>query len=215
MTEIVGETMKIFSILVIIGILCGIAYWIYSYSKRQAKLKEEKVKEAIQNKLKEVKSYFDKINRDRKITIINTHILLKDKEDACLQNKVRLFELRKVTKSERGGGAIRIAKGVYIGGTKGTSRSYDELREIDKGELILTNKRLIFDGTNNTRDVKLDKIISISESLDNLEIAIEGRDKSQVYDGIDNPYLWKTLIYYIRQIPPTGELPIMDLKIEK
>jgi hypothetical protein len=195
-------------IILLIGGLIVIAI-IYFYKQKQ-KMKQIE----INQKGEAVRDYFNRVNQEKKLPTINTHILLKSGESAYLQDNVKLFETRKVTKSDRGGGAIRVMKGVYIGGTSGTSRSHDELREIDTGQLILTNKRLIFDGGLNTRDIKLDKIISVSEYIDGIEVAIEGKTKSQLYTGMSNPYLWKNLIYYIRQIPPSGELPTVVVEIK-
>lgn len=198
--------MEVLIFLIIVGL---IIFSIIFFNKQ----KQETKRIEINQKSEAVKDYFSRVNQEKKLPTINTHILLKSGESAYLQDSVKLFETRKVTKSDRGGGAIRVMKGVYIGGSKSTSRSHDELREIDSGQLILTNKRLIFDGSLNTREIKLDKIISVSEYIDGIEIAIEGKAKSQIYIGMSNPYLWKSLIYYIRQIPPSGELPTAEVEI--
>ena len=199
--------MEVLIFLLIVGLIV-IAIFFFNKQKQETKRIE------INQKSEALKDYFNRVNQEKKLPTINTHILLKSEESAYLQDNVKLFETRKVTKSERGGGAVRVMKGVYIGRTSGTSRSHDELREIDDGQLILTNKRLIFDGGLNTREMKLDKIISVSEYIDGIEVAVEGKTKSQIYTGMSNPYLWKNLIYYIRQIPPSGELPTVVVEIK-
>lgn len=206
--------MEMIQSLVTLLIPIGVIILIYKYRRKMQLQKKEKRKAVIQSKVNEVKNYFDLVNQEKKLPTINTNILLKKDEVAYLQDSVRLFELRAARKSTRGGGAVRVAKGVYIGGTSGTSRSFDELREIDSGRLILTNQRIVFDGNTNTRDIKLDKIISVTEYIDGIEIAIEGRTKSQTYIGMSNPYLWKALIHYLRQIPETGELPTADIEVK-
>lgn len=198
--------MEVLIFLLIVGL---IVFAIIFFNKQ----KQETKRIEINQKSEAVKDYFNRVNQEKKLPTINTHILLKSGESAYLQDNVKLFETRKVTKSERGGGAVRVMKGVYIGGTRGTSRSHDELRVIDGGQLILTNKRLIFDGGLNTREIKLDKIISVSEYIDGIEVAVEDKAKSQIYTGMSNPYLWKSLIYYVRQIPPSGELPTAEVEI--
>lgn len=206
--------MEMIQSLVTLLIPIGVIILIYKYRRKMQLQKKEKRKAVIQSKVNEVKNYFDLVNQEKKLPTINTNILLKKDEVAYLQDSVRLFELRAARKSTRGGGAVRVAKGVYIGGTSGTSRSFDELREIDSGRLILTNQRIVFDGNTNTRDIKLDKIISVTGYIDGIEIAIEGRAKSQTYIGMSNPYLWKALIHYLRQIPETGELPTADIEVK-
>lgn len=196
-------------VIILLAIIIIIFFFIFKSNTNQA----ERKKETINQRINAVKEYFNLVNQEKRIPIIDTYLLLKDGESAYLQENVRLLETRKVTISNRGGGAVRIAKGVYIGGTSGKSRSHDELREIDSGHLILTNKRIIFDGQTNTRDFKLDKIISISESYDGIEMAIEGKNKSLIFLGISNPFMWKTLTTFIRQIPTSGEFPIVDVEI--
>lgn len=199
--------MEIVIILLIVSIV------IYFFiSKSQTKQAEHK-KDIINQRVNAVKEYFNRVNQEKRLPVINTYIMLKEGESACLQENVRLLETRKVTISNRGGGAVRVMKGVYIGGTSGKSRSHDELREIDSGHLILTNKRVVFDGQTNTRDFKLDKIISVSEFYDGIEMAIEGKSKSLIFTGISNPFMWKTLVTFIRQIPASGELPIASVEV--
>lgn len=168
----------------------------------------------IQRRMAEVRNYFTRIEKSQNIPAIDTNLLLKTDEKAYLQEEVSLHEIRSMRISNRGGGAVRVAKGIYIGGSSGISRGYDEIREIDHGQLILTNKRVVFDGAANSRDMRLDKIMSVTEYSDGIEIAIEGKGKSQIYKGMNNPYLWKALIHYIRQIPGSGELPKFDLQIK-
>ena len=181
-------------LIVLIIIIAGIV-WFAVQSNKQA---EEEKKALTNRQTQEVKNYLEKAKEADTLPEIKTHILMKVGERAFLQDNVKLLELRKVTKSQRGGGAVRVMKGVYIGSSRGTSRSYDELREIDQGFLILTNKRIIFDGGTNTRDFKLDKIISVSPAFDGIEIAIEGKTKSLILTGMPNPMMWATLIPNVR-----------------
>lgn len=185
--------------------------WFYIKAQRA---KREHLKRAMTEKTDAVQEYFRRVNKEKKLpAIATTSILLKEKEEVYLEDSVSLFETRKVTKSDRGGGAVRVMRGVYIGGSRGTSRSYDEMREVDSGQLILTNKRFIFNGNHSSKDVALNKILSINEYSDGIEVAFEGRTKSQTFVGIQNPYLWKALIQYVRAIPPSGELPTATVEI--
>ena len=178
-------------VLIILIVIVGSCLFFYYKSKKMAK--EER--KAIANlKIQQVETYFEKAKQNERLPEVETYIMLKPDEKAFLQDNVKLLEIRKVTKSQRGGGAVRVMKGVYIGGSSGTSRSHDELREIDQGHLILTNKRIVFDGGTNTRDFNLDKIISVAPGDNGIEIAVEGRLKSLIYTGMQNPYLWAALI---------------------
>lgn len=201
-------------VVLIILIATVIVFFIYKSQTKQAEKETEHKKEIVNSRANAVKKFFNRVNQEKRLPVINTHIILKAGESAYLQENISFFETRKVTISNRGGGAVRIAKGVYIGGAKGISRSHDELREIDSGHLILTNKRVIFDGQTNTRDFKLEKIISVSEHYDGIEMAIEGKNKSLIFTGISNPFMWQALVAFIRQIPSTGELPTDTIEIQ-
>lgn len=195
-------------IIFLIIIIAAIYIWV-----KASKKKEAEKKSIIQRRIEDVKKYFNQINQEKKIPAVETSLLLKKGEVPYLNDRVNLLEMGKYTISRRGGGAVRVAKGVYIGGTTGKSRSYDELRDKDTGELVLTNKRLIFDGGANTREISLDKILSVTNHFDAIEVASEGKVKSLIFTGMSNPILWKALIYYIRQIPESGELPNAALEI--
>jgi hypothetical protein len=201
-------------LIIIVSLLIGFLWASNMIRKKNEARKNREIDLLTRRRLNEVKNYFAVIEKSKNIPTIDTNLMLKTDEKAYLQDEVSLHEIRSVRKSTRGGSAIRVAKGVYIGGSSGTSRGYDEIREIDHGQLVLTNKRVIFDGVANSRDIRLDKIISVTEYLDGIEVAIEGRGKSQIYKGINNPYIWKSLIHYIRQIPESGELPSVDVHIK-
>jgi len=67
------------------------------------------------------------------------------------------------------------------------SESHGELREIDNGELILTNQRLVFKGYKRTIEYKLPKIITVEKYQNAVNIGATNRSKSQFY-LLDDPY---------------------------
>ena len=197
---------------ILILLIVIFSIWLILYLQNSKKKDAEK-QALIKRRIEFTQEYFDNINKQKVIPFIATHLLLKKDETAYLSDMAMLLEMGKYTISNRGGGAVSVARGIYIGGTSGKSRSYDELRQKDSGELVLTNKRLIFDGQANTREIPLEKILSVANHFDAIEIACEGKVKSFIFSDINNPILWKALIHYIRAIPESGELPTMDLQI--
>jgi hypothetical protein len=67
-------------------------------------------------------------------------------------------------------GSIRICKGLrYRVGSVSTSRvTRDELTEIDRGTIYVTNKRLIFSGTKKNTTMRLSTILSFEPYSDGL-----------------------------------------------
>jgi len=153
--------------------------------------------EKIYSNVIAMQKYISEIKKNKKIPAINTSLILKEGEEAYLEDAVKLYEIRSASKSDRLYVAGRIMKGVYLGGSTGVSRKFDELREIDSGKLVLTNKRVIFDGNFNARTIALEKIISIEPYADGIEIACEDKKQSQLYGSIRDPFLWKNLIMVI------------------
>lgn len=173
--------------------------------------------EKIYSNVTELQRYIAEIKKNKKIPTINTSLILKKDEEAYLEDAVKLYEIRSASKSDRLYAGGRIMKGVYLGGSTGISRKFDELREIDSGKLVLTNKRIIFDGHFNNRIMDLEKIISIELYDDGFEIATEDKRQSQLYGGIRDPFLWKNFITAIVKTKgfenkPLGEDDLVEIQ---
>ena len=128
---------------------------------------------------------------------MNTSLLLKRGEVAYFEINSTLGE----TRAERVNQSVFIGKrqkNTFFGGSSGSSKSHQVLTEIDKGKLILTNKRLSFDGKKTNRNIKLNKLMSVEIvsnffSSNQLELSIEGRKKS-MYFSVPDTHKYKELI---------------------
>jgi len=137
-------------------------------------------------------SDFDYCTKNNTLIKLNTKglgIILNPNEISHHYDNSRLIEERAIRRSY--GGAVRVAKGVYIGGSQG--ESHGELRELDSGGLLLTNQRLIFNGQLRNVEYKLDKIVSVEEHEDSIEIGASNRKKVQLF-VVDDPEKWATYI---------------------
>jgi hypothetical protein len=154
----------------------------------------------------------DEIYETQNLPTILTDLLLKKGEEAYLDDVVALKESRSKTISTRGGGAVRIAKGVYVGGSQGVSRQFSEMRDIDRGHLTLTNKRIIFSGHSITREYQLDKIIEVSVNPEGIILTYQGKEKKPYFTGIYNYFEWTALIKIMQIYKETGKFPHMELE---
>ena len=113
----------------------------------------------------------------------NLGIVLKKGELVHAYGQVEYWEERLVSRHHGiyGGPSIRVARGVYIrtGTYSGVGRSYPELRHIDTGTLIITNKRVLFTGNFRSFTIPLRKItaLKVRNKMD-LIISTEGREKA-------------------------------------
>jgi hypothetical protein len=158
------------------------------------------------SQLAEANAFTERLKADKAFSTTSTHLMLQAGEHAFLQEDVVLSETRAVRKSVGGFGGFRIAKGVIIGGYRGTSESHQEWRSIDRGQLVLTDKRLVFDGNKENRAISLDKIISFNIYLNSISVSVEGKSKDVNFE-VKNPYIWACSI----QLLKTVENPL-DLK---
>jgi hypothetical protein len=181
-------------------------------------LSPKKKREEKKQKLIEATNVFlAKLKEQRGLTPITTSILLKKGEDAYFQTETILRETRAVRKFTSGGEGVgfRVMKGVYVGvgGRNGTSESHEEWRNIDEGQLTLTNKRLIFDGAKENRVIPLEKIISVNPWLDAIEVSAENRKKSMLF-SVENPYIWATVIHILIKAEDPRKIDNVDITFQ-
>jgi len=138
----------------------------------------------------EAKEFFDKLVTTGKISEPdNIPIVLGADEAALLQEPSKLIEAR-ATRVHSGGG-VRVMKGVYIGA--GQSSSVQGLKKIDSGTLTLTNKRLVFTGSMESRVVNMKDIVSVEPLPDGIEVSTGQKAKLQIY-SVHNPVIWTMLV---------------------
>lgn len=149
--------------------------------------------------------------------VTNPPIILKKNEEADLVlNGILLREPRAVrqTYGGYGGPTFRVAKGVSfrLGSVAAHSESHEELRDIDKGTLVLTNKRLIFIGSKRTNNIDLKKIIAIEAYKDGIGSQRENKQKTEYFIGTNNSTLTFTINRRSHRVPFIG--PILKAAIE-
>jgi hypothetical protein len=109
---------------------------------------------------------------------IDVPIRLQKAEVCYAHNLVGWNELRTVTTSYQYGGVtarVKIAKGLYLrAGQVAVDRvTQDVLKEIDRGDLYLTNKRLIFVGGRKNSTIQLKKILDFKPYRNGIQIQKE------------------------------------------
>ncbi len=121
-------------------------------------------------------------------------VILKKNEDIqIVLPNISLVESRAIRTGYYRGPSVRLVKGVYYRFGKSISESHDELRTIDRGTLILTNKRLIFSGSKNAINIELKKIVSMEPYSDGIALNREGKQKTQYFADIDQAVLTFTV----------------------
>lgn len=169
-------------VLLILIVFAAVGYGIYKWQAAEsAKLTQANLRS-------EANSFIDNLAETQSLPEISVNIVLKRGEKGILQEDSRLMETRAVRYSK--GIGTRIGR-IYVGGAR--SESNQEYKEIDRGTLILTTQRLVFDGGSQSRATNVGDIMSVSPWQDAIEVSSTKRQKSQVY-MVKNPLIWATMI---------------------
>lgn len=131
------------------------------------------------------------------ITPPNEFILEKNEKCYLFENS-SLNEPRSVRHYQSGfsGVGIPLGKGlprIYLGGSKGKSVSDHELKTIDRGMLILTNKKLVFKGSIKTYTTNLQKIVGVDAFKDAFRVSKVNKQRPEVYYVSDGE-IWANAI---------------------
>ena len=142
--------------------------------------------------------------------IVVLNIILESNEVTHWYDNAKLMEERAVRDTY--GGAVRVTKGVYVGGHRG--QSHGELKTTDVGSILLTNKRLVFNGRLKNIIYDLNKIISVEQYKDAVEIGSSTKKKVQVYLVDDPKKLAAYLKIAIKNYNKTPAIATTDVVIE-
>jgi hypothetical protein len=170
----------------------------YIKDKIRARRQPREDAERAANLEREAELYFARVKRLGAISPIESSLILGADEQALLSDESRLYETRAV---RVGAGAGTSIQGVHVGG--GASESHDRVRLIDSGTLVLTTKRLVFDGGRENRTVQLTQILSVEMMADAIEVSTSRRSKSFIF-AVPNPIIWSNVLRSTAQAAKGG-----------
>lgn len=129
----------------------------------------------IRDEATKLQEYINKLDADKR------KILLKANEKLYFHGFSEFLEERMIREFSSGFAGFRVARGVWLGGSSGSSESFPTLKKIDKGTLTITSRRIIFNGTYKNIEIKLDKITTLEPFSNAIEIGQENRQKTMVF----------------------------------
>jgi len=181
------------------------------------KSKEEKSQEELNRQVAEANEFAKKLDKEKNLSAIKTQLLLKLGEEAFIEAESTLYESRATSyyQGSSSGGGFRVMKGVYVGGSSrsGKSESKQELKTIDKGSLVMTNKRLVFSGLHESRNILLDKILSFEPKIDSILVTAENKAK-KMYFTVPNGIIWFYTLQVLKQAPNPHKLGDVHLTVK-
>jgi len=143
--------------------------------------------------VKQAQEFIDGVKQKLTLPVVSTDIMLKPGENAVYSSSSVLYETRAVREYRAVHSGVRVAKGVYIGGTSGRSLSTQQWAKLDTGCLTITNKRVVFVGAKEERAFPLDKVISVDPNLTAIVVSVEGRQKAMAFE-VGNSLIVMTII---------------------
>ncbi|WP_413942718.1 hypothetical protein [Bdellovibrio sp. HCB-162] len=158
---------------------------------KEMELNMDAIQGFLQIPFEEIEKEKTKLDRLRLITEVRygnlpilhrCPIILQKNEIAYWSEPAELMEVRVIGRRYEGGSSgvsIRIMKGVSyrVGNHRGRMVTDKALLAVAQGQLIVTNKRLVFSGDAKSFDVKIEKILNINYTDDGILFTTANREK--------------------------------------
>lgn len=177
-------------------------------SKQAEKRKQRLMEEAVQ--------FGKRIASTGRIPLVPTSLMLDPGEVAFFSEATPLLETRAVRSSRSGHVGVRVAKGVYVGSSQGTSSSTQVWTVIDEGQLVVTNRRVIFSGGATNRTFPFARVMSIDYDLSQPEstalLSVEGRQKNMAF-RVSNPAVFSAIVQVCKQVDDPLDLSSRDFQL--
>lgn len=126
-----------------------------------------------------------KVNREGGISSRKVNITLS-KGESCYQSfAATLYEPRAVRVSRHGGYGVRATRRIGIFEGESRSESHDEWRAICNGMLYITDKRIVFAGDMQNREIKLSELLSVDADSRSLIVRSSKRQKAMCFSGLN------------------------------
>lgn len=175
--------------------------------------KRRKDREHLEFLRLQAREFVESIKKNKSLSPIPAPIFLAPDEHLFLQDgNSGLLETRAVRHSTGGFGSVRVARGVRIGGYSGRSESFQEWRKLDKGQLLLTNEKVLFMGSKENRTFAVSKIIAINTLKDAVRLSIDGRSKDVMFP-VGNPYIWCAALNILKSTKTPLDLSHVNINI--
>ena len=95
-----------------------------------------------------------------------------------------------------GHSGVRVAKGIYIGGS--TAKSVQEMTYLSTGNLTLFVDEIVYSSSMETRTLKLANIVDIELFSDGLRISVKNRQKPLLFTGTSNSAAYYDFIQLLK-----------------
>lgn len=116
-------------------------------------------------------------------------LLKKDEKVIYKMNNIKLNEPKsvRVTNSAHYGSSHRRGKrSTGFGVSKSVGESHDVIKNVDVGEMVITNKRFVFSGAKKNVDVNISQITGVTPYDNGIKLQRKNKQKAEYFVGINN-----------------------------
>lgn len=143
------------------------------------KRKKQQRLEHLQRLRGEADAWIERMNGRSLSPIENPPAKLKTGEMAFLSWRGFLYETRAVRHYVSSGMSVRVARGLYVNGRRGTSTRVETWTCLSSGDFIVTNNRILFSGDSASRVVELHNLVGATlEDPETLLVNSSNRQKT-------------------------------------
>ena len=182
--------------LVMVLVVVALVFAVKSFTKQGAKRKAEEAVAATNKSANDLTGdaceFITRANAARAFPEISPgNVNILPGEFALLRERATLFEQKTKRISSAVGTRIRVAKmPIYLG--SGHSSSYEMTEPVANGEMVMTNKRMVFLATERSATIALKDVVGLEAGLGTISVHSAKRKTPHVF-AVGNPALWALL----------------------
>ena len=144
----------------------------------------------------------DLLNRQRVFPPARTRVSLPQEEEVLLAATASLCEPRAIVHSDSPAAKSR-PRSAPLRFDRSSGFAHVRLRTVDEGELVVSPQRLVFVGTRQTTDLRLNDLIKVEADADSLVLSRAGQT-AQIVLRVPDPPVWRAVIGVAASVPLIG-----------
>ena len=142
---------------------------------------------------REAEAWLEQVEAAGRLAVVPVSAMLKRGEEGHYEIQAKLFEPRATRHYVGSSKSVRIMKGISIRTSSGRSVSTQHWQQIDAGNLVVTNRRLLFDGSGEHRSIDIGKIDGIDAFGDGIRVTVSTRKKPFAF-VVPQPLILATML---------------------
>jgi hypothetical protein len=223
-----AEVGQLSVLLIVAGSMATAALVVFGPVALRASTNRRPAAEKLDQLIASTRAYIETLERSRAFVAVEVPGLhLEQREFTVRHDPAKLAEFR----SARVGGGVgtRVRVGgfpIYLGGWK--SAPMNELREVGVGDLVLTNRRLLFLGVRHTLTIPFDHLLTCEQKDPAGLVVSKSRSKTPHVFFVENEGLWCFLVNWLADnrfedpklpdgihLSVTGEAPKLRVEVNR